>query len=79
MIGADIIYERNLFADIINVLEMAMDEQSTCYLADPNRRIALEFFEILKDRSFKIENILKREIKYRGSNIIVLIYRVKKK
>lgn len=79
VIGADIIYERNLFADIIKVLEMAMDENSICYLADPNRRIAIEFFEILKGKSFGFENILKREIEYRGSNTIVSIYRIKKK
>ncbi len=79
VIGADIIYERNLFADIVKVLEMAMDEGSVCYLADPNRRIAFEFFEILKGKSFGFENILKREIEYRGLNTIVSIYRIKKK
>jgi predicted nicotinamide N-methyase len=79
VIGADIIYERNLFADIVKVLEMAMDENSVCYLADPNRRIAIEFFEILKSKSFGFENILNREVEYRGSNTIVSIYRIKKK
>lgn len=79
VIGADIIYERNLFADIIKILEMAMDESSICYLADPNRRIAIEFFEILKSKSFGFESILKREVEYRGLNTIVSIYRIKKK
>ncbi len=79
VIGADIIYEKNLFADIIKVLEMATDENSICYLADPNRRVAFEFFEILKSKPFVFENILKREIEYRSLNTIVSIYRIKKK
>ncbi|CUS97328.1 class I SAM-dependent methyltransferase [Candidatus Kryptobacter tengchongensis] len=78
VIGADIIYERNLFDSLINVLKITMTTESICYLADPNRSIAFEFFEILKKRNFKHEIVLRKEIDYRGSKAVVLIYKIKK-
>lgn len=79
VIGADIIYERNLFRDLINVLKIAMTPQSICYLADPNRASAFEFFEILKGESFEFETVMEKEITYRDSTVTVSIYRIKKK
>ncbi len=78
VIGADIIYERDLFPDIINVLKLAMGLNSVCYIADPNRRTSFEFFEILKNEPFEFETVLKKGITYRSSKSVVLIYRIKK-
>jgi len=78
VIGADIIYERSLFGDLVNVLKATMMPQSICYLADPNRITSREFFEILKDENFSFETVLKKEIMYKGTKAVVLIYRIKK-
>lgn len=78
VVGADIIYERNLFGDLINVLKATMMPQSICYLADPNRIISREFFEILGNENFNFEIVLKKEIEYKGVKTTVLIYRIKK-
>ncbi|CUT01673.1 class I SAM-dependent methyltransferase [Candidatus Chrysopegis kryptomonas] len=78
VIGADIIYERELFQDIVNVLRIAMTPNSICYLADPNRIFTIEFFEILKMESFDFEIASKREVIYRDMKANVSIYRIKK-
>lgn len=78
VIGADIIYDRNLFSDIVNVLKLAMGFDSICYIADPNRQTSFEFFEILKSESFEFEVVLRKEITYKDSKSVVLIHRIKK-
>ncbi len=78
VIGADIIYERELFQDIVNVLKIAMTPNSICYLADPNRIFTMEFFEILKMKSFDFEIASKREVIYRDMKVNISIYRIKK-
>ncbi|MCS7228434.1 MAG: protein N-lysine methyltransferase family protein [Candidatus Kryptonium sp.] len=78
VIGADIIYERNLFPDLIRLLEIAMRDDSVCYLSDPNRIFSSEFFNMLSEQNFKYNIVLEKEIDYRDSRAIVSIYRIKK-
>ncbi len=78
VIGSDIIYERDLFPNIVNVLKIAMNPDSICYLADPNRIFTQEFFKILTVESFDSEIVSRREVFYRDMKANVSIYRIKK-
>jgi predicted nicotinamide N-methyase len=78
VIGADIIYERNLFKNIVDIFKNAMTTNSTCYLADPGRPMSFEFFEILKSERFDFKIISRSKVSYRNSRTDVLIYKIKK-
>ena len=78
IIGADIIYERNLFKNIVDILKDTMTIHSTCYIADPRRPMSSEFFEILKRENFDFQIVSKREVSYRNLQTGVFIYRIKK-
>lgn len=78
VIGADIIYERNLFSNLIQILKITMTNESVCYLSDPNRAFAFEFFDMLSKQDFNYDVVSEKEVYYRDSRSIVSIYRIKK-
>ena len=52
IVAADVLYEKQAFLPILHTFEMLLARDGRILLAEPNRPIASEFFELLKTRGF---------------------------
>jgi len=53
IIASDILYEKRFFQPIIDCFKTTLNPGGTVYLSEPNREIAIDFFELLDLQGFK--------------------------
>ena len=55
ILAADVIYEKRFIEPLAVFLDRALEPRGTIYLAEPNRLIAVPFFEALTSRGFRYD------------------------
>jgi hypothetical protein len=64
IVAADIIYEKRWLKPILNVLERKMTISGQAYIADPDRTIGREVFEMIDRKNWCRQTLLKRTFVY---------------
>ena len=77
IIASDILYEERFFNPLYELFNKHLERHGCVIIAEPNRKIALSFFEKLKNVGYQYE-IQFEEVDQDRKNIIVSVYRITK-
>ena len=66
IIASDVLYEKRFFQPIINCFKCLLKSDGVVYLGEPNRKIAADFFKMLKIENFQFTH---HEFDYEGKMI----------
>lgn len=78
IIASDIAYERRFFDELPNAIASLMSDEGSCFISEPNRMMAIDFFEKELPKFFKVINHGKYSIDQRGQEVKVNLYECKK-
>jgi predicted nicotinamide N-methyase len=74
--ASDIAYEKRSFEFLPNAISSLLDTKGTCYISEPNRTMAREFFDVTLPSLFNVEKVSQKIIFWRGVETIVNIYKI---
>jgi len=77
ILASDVAYERRMFWPLITTFQTVLEEQGIIYLSEPNRPLAKNFFNMLREEGFSFEKYL-QPVSYRGKEITISIYTIHK-
>lgn len=73
ILAADVIYEHRFVEPLVNFLDRILTDDGSIYLAEPNRMIAIPFFEELTNRGFRYERH-SRDTELHGRKVEISVY-----
>lgn len=77
VLASDIAYEKRSFEFIPTAIKSLLKEDGVCYISEPSRAMAKEFFETKLPSIFRCKKIETYEIEWRGVVTKVRIYEIK--
>ena len=75
IIAADVIYEKEQQELILNILNSFLSVGGKFYLAEPNRKIAFDFFNLIKNNGFDYQKYLE-QVRYKSFDDYISIYEI---
>lgn len=76
VLASDIAYEKRSFEFIPKAIETLLKDDGVCYISEPGRAMAKEFFETLMPSFFNCEKVASYDVDWRGVGTKVGIYRI---
>jgi predicted nicotinamide N-methyase len=77
IIASDIIYEERFFHPLIEIFQSHLRDDGKIIIAEPNRSVSREFFEMLRNHGY-IYSVTNKSVMQNNQNIIVSIYIIEK-
>ena len=75
ILGADVLYEKRWLGAVLKVIEQCLKPCGTVLIAEPNRVIAGPFFDLIREKKWQREALLKR-IRVNDKLHLVTIHRI---
>lgn len=76
VLASDIAYEKRSFEFIPKAIETLLKDDGVCYISEPSRAMAKEFFATLMPSFFNCEKVASFDVDWRGVGTKVGIYRI---
>ncbi|MEJ2546067.1 MAG: hypothetical protein P8Y99_18545 [Calditrichaceae bacterium] len=73
IVASDVLYEERFFQPLQEVFHNYVEEDGQILIAEPNREIAVPFFEMLKNKGYEYTNDFEK-VDQGGKTIIVSVY-----
>jgi len=78
ILASDILYEKRFFQPLIDLIGKYLVTDGTLILAEPNRSIARDFFDMLRNHKYDYK-IHFKEVGQNDKNILVSVYLIRKR
>ncbi len=75
LIGADILYERKMLTPLLTFCSQALKDDGWIFIAEPGRRIAREFFNLMENHGWKYRTD-QRMVRLNNKQQVIYIYRI---
>lgn len=76
ILASDIAYEKRSFEFIPKAIETLLKDNGVCYISEPSRAMAKEFFETMMPSFFNCEKVASFDVDWRGVGTKVGIYKI---